>query len=91
MDNACTEESAHCTFPSPHFLVVDGLLHLDDLVHADVSLRQVLGEVVVVQAPELHDRVAVGAVRDVVLRRLGARLRHTQGDDECEGELETRV
>ena len=93
MDNACTEESAHCTRPSPHFLVVDGLLHLDDLVHADVSLGQVLlrGEAVVVQAPELHDRVAVGAVRHVVLRCLGPRLRHAYGDDECEGELETRV
>ena len=91
MDNACTEESAHCTCPSPHFLVVDGLLHLDDLVHADVSLGQVLGEVVVVQAPELHDRVVVGAVRHVVLRCLGPRLRHAYSDDECEGELETRV
>ena len=91
MDNACTEESAHCTCLSPHFLVVDGLLHLDDLVHADVSLGQVLGEVVVVQAPELHDRVVVGAVRHVVLRCLGPRLHHAQGDDECEGELETRV
>ena len=40
---------------SPHFLVVDGLLHLDDLVHADVPLGQVLGVSVVGQAPELHD------------------------------------
>ena len=82
--------SALPTCPSPHFLVVDGLLDLDDLVHADVSLGQVLGVTVVGQAPELQDRVAVVAVGDVVLRRLGARL-NPEGDDECEGELETRV
>ena len=81
MDIACTVRhlkmgviSALCL--SPHFLVVDCLLDLDDLVHADVSLRKIFGEAVVGQTPKLHDRVTVVAIRDVVLYRLGARLRH---------------
>ena len=61
---------------SPHFLVVDGLLDLDDLVHADVSLRKIFGEAVVGQTPKLHDRVTVVAIRNVVLRRLGPRRCH---------------
>ena len=61
---------------SPHFLVIDGLLNLDDLVHADVPLGKVFGEAVIGQTPKLHDRVTVVAIRDVVLRRLRPRLHH---------------
>ena len=61
---------------SPHFLVIDGLLDLNNLVHADVPLGKVFREAVVGQTPKLHDRVTVVAIRDVVLHRLGARLRH---------------
>ena len=62
---------------SPHFLVVDGLLNLDNLVHADVSLGKVFGEAVVGQTPKMHDRVTVVAKRDVMLCCLRPRLRHT--------------
>ena len=69
---------------SPHFLVVDGLLDLDDLVHADVSLGQVLWVAVVGQPPELQDRVAAAhVVVQVVLGRLGTAIR--RGDQYCEG------
>ena len=61
---------------SPHFLVIDGLLDLDNLVHADVPLRKVFGVAVVGQTPKLHDRVTVVAIRNVVLRRLGPRRCH---------------
>ena len=56
---------------SLHFLVVNGLLDLNNLVHADVPLGKVFRETVVGQTPKLHDRVTVVAIRNVVLRRLG--------------------
>lgn len=40
---------------APHLLVVDRLLHLHDLVHADVARWEVAGETVVVKAAELED------------------------------------
>ena len=71
---------------SPHLLVVNGLLHLDDLVHADVTLGQLVGvgEAVVGEAAELQHGVggAVELVEQRVARglgRLGLALR--QGDE----------
>jgi hypothetical protein len=49
---------------APHLLIVDRLLHLHYLVHADVALGEVVGETIVGKAAELEDltrgRVGLG-------------------------------